>query len=149
MRFQHSALIVQLLAGVKVIEVDDHGVLLHIRDKAIEPHSLFVHQRDDIAGIDDVGSKLAVHYEILLSEFDDAVRVIRSVGLIHREGEVKLVALLQIAHARLETIESHAHIRDELEGVLLRGLFYQFMNASLIVGIEVVRYGDVAVCHVK
>ena len=80
-----------------------------------------------------------------LGHVNDALLFVGAVALIDGEGEVERVAFVEVAHTLLKTVERHAEMGDELEGMCGGGLFELFVDAGFVVGVEGVGYGDVAV----
>ena len=139
------SLVVKLLAGIERIEVDDHHFVFDIDHEAIEAVALFVDQGEHGAGIDGVFVEAAVDVEGRFGHFDDALLFVGAVAFIDGEGEVERVAFVEVAHTLLKTVERHAEMGDELEGMCGGGLFELFVDAGFVVGVEGVGYGDVAV----
>lgn len=143
------ALEVEFFASVNLVEVENDGAVFDFDDKTVEAHAVFVHEGDDVAGINGVVSEFAVDAEHVLADFDDAFGIVRAVALFDAEGEVEGVASVEFGNVALEGFEAHAEVGDELEGVFGGCLFEEFMDAGFVVGVEVVSDCDIAVGHIR
>ena len=133
----HLALKYEVHAGIGVVEVNGHGLLLYVHYEAIHALALGIHEGNDVAGIDLLVVKLTVYTEDVLVYIEHEVVAAVTVGLVLGEGEVEGVALLQVLELGLESLEGEAQASGELEGMLGGSLFYKFLYAFKL-GIHVV-----------
>ena len=144
-RLEHFAAEMEVAAGQEMVEVNDHGLFVHLHNDTVEAIAVGVGQRDDIARIDVFLVETAVDGEHLLVEFDDVLLHIGAVRRVHAEIEIKFVAFGEGHNVAFEGFEHGAKAADKLERMLGGRLLNEFMNALGIVGIEFVGKGDVLV----
>ena len=144
----HPTAEVQVFAGERVVEVDDHCTLFHLKHQALKAVAVGVDEWQHGAGVDGVLVEAVVDAEEFLVEFHHVFLHIGTVGFVNGQGEVESLALGQGRNFGLETVEGHAEAGDELEGVLLGSLLHQFVNAFFVVGEEFVCHGDIPVGHI-
>ena len=147
---EHLAFEGEAHACVGVVEVDGHGLVLHLYYEAIHALAIGIHEGDDVAGIDLLVVKLAVHAEDLLVYVKHEVFAAVAVGFLLGEGKVEGVALLQVLELLLESLEGEAQTCGKLEGLLGGSLLYELALAFKL-GIHVVRYDNrlagIDFCH--
>ena len=141
----HFAAKVQGLAGKGMVEVYRNGVFLHLGHQTLETVAVGIDQGQHGAGIYALFVETAVDAEHAFVEFHHVLLHVRTVSLLNRKREVKLVAGGEAAYFLLKGIERKAHAGDELEGVVFRGFLYKFVNAFGVVGKEFVCHGDILV----
>ena len=138
-------------ACVGVVEVDGHGLVLHLYYEAIHALAIGIHEGDDVAGVDLLVVKLAVHAEDLLVYVEHEVLAAVAVGLLLGEGKVEGVALLQVLELLLESLEGEAQTCSKLEGLLGCSLLHE-LTLAFKLGIHVVRYDNrlagIDFCHI-
>ena len=141
----HFAAKVQWLAGKGMVEVNRNGVFLHLGHQTLETVAVGIDEGQHGAGIYALFIETAVDAEHAFVEFHHVLLHVRTVSLLDREREVKLIAGGEAAYFLLKGIERKAHAGDELEGVVFRGFLYKFVNAFGVVGKEFVCHGDILV----
>ena len=134
---EHLALEGESHACIGVVEVDGHRLILHLYYEAIHALAIGIHEGDDVAGVDLLVVKLAVHAEDLLIYVEHEVLAAVAVGLLLGEGKVEGVALLQVLELLLESLEGEAQTCGKLEGLLGGSLLYELALAFKL-GIHVV-----------
>ena len=134
---EHLTLEGESHAGIGVVEVDGHRLILYLYYEAIHALAIGIHEGDYVAGIDLLVVKLSVHAEDLLVYVKYEVVAAVAVGLLLGKGEVEGVALLQVIELSFESLESEAQACSKLEGLLGGSLLYEFFNAFKL-GIHVV-----------
>lgn len=136
---------VQGFAGKGMVEVNRNGVFLHFCHEALETVAVGIDEGQHGAGIYALFIETAVNAEHAFIEFHHVLLHVRTVSLLNREREVKLIAGGEAAHFLLKGIERETHAGNELEGVVFRGFLYKFVNAFGVVGKEFVCHGDILV----
>ena len=137
-------------ACIGMVEVDGYGLVLYLHYKAIHALAIGIHEGDDVAGIDLLVVKLAVHAEDLLVYVKHEVLAAVAVGLLLGEGEVKGISLLEVLELLLESLEGEAQTCSKLEGLLGGSLLHE-LTLAFKLGIHVVRYDNrlarIDFCH--
>jgi len=137
-------------ACVGVVEVDGHGLLLHLYHEAVHALAVGIDEGNHVAGVYLLVVKLTVDAEDVLVNVEDEVVAAVAIGLVLGEGELKGVALFQVLELLFESLEGEAEAGGELEGVFLSSLLYKLFHA-FILGIHVIRYGNrlagIDFCH--
>ena len=147
----HLAHIVEIASGQRVIQVEFHLVVSHIEHQSLKAHALFVDQGQDGAGIDLCFVETSVDVEHLFGHLDHVFLLVGAERLFHAEREIEAVARIEFCHLGLESRQCSRKAGDELEGVLLGSFFKDFVDALLVVRIELISHGDIAIfvfCHV-
>ena len=122
---------------IGVVEVDGYGLVLYLHYETVHALAIGIHEGDDVAGVDLLVVKLAVHAEDLLVHVEHEVLAAVAVGLLLGEGEVEGVALLQVLELLLESLEGEAQTCGKLERLLGGSLLYKLALAFKL-GIHVV-----------
>ena len=142
----------EIASGQRVIQVEFHLVVSHIEHQSLKAHALFVNQGQDGAGIDLCFVETSVDVEHLFGHLDHVFLLVGAERLFHAEREIEAVARIEFCHLGLESRQCSRKAGDELEGVLLGSLFKDFVDALLVVRIELISHGDIAIfvfCHVR
>lgn len=140
--------VVERLAGIEVVAVQAYAVGAHLYDDGIEMIAVLIDEGDDVSLKNLILHEFAVHCKDALRHVDDALFHVGAIGLFGLESEVEGVALGERGDVLFKSVEGHAHIADELEGMFGGGLFEEFLLSFRIGGEEVVGYGDVFV-HIR
>lgn len=134
------ALEVEVLAGERVVEVDDDGVVFELKHKALKAHAVCINQRQYGTGVNHVLVEAAVDGKCLLWQFDDVVLLVGAISLVNFQHKVESFAFGQGQYLVFKRVECNAKARDKLEGVLDGSLLDQFVNAFVVVGVQFVCY---------
>lgn len=134
------ALEVEILAGERVVEVDDDGVVFELEHKALKAHAVGINQGQYGAGVNHVLVEAAVDGKCLLGQFDDVVLLVRAISLDNFQHKVESFAFGQGQYFAFKRVECNAKARDKLEGVFDGSLLNQFVNAFVVVGVQFVCY---------
>ena len=148
----HLAHIVEIASGQRVIQVEFHLVFSHVEYQSLKTHALFVDQGQDGAGIDLCFVETSVDVKHLFGHLDHVFLLVGAERLFHAEREIEAVARIEFCHLGLESRQCSRKAGDELEGVLLGSFFKDFVDALLVVRIELISHGDIAIfvfCHVR
>ena len=130
----------QGLACQGVVGVDGHAVFLNADDTCHEPLVVLVGHRDDGSGEDVLTVKLAVDDERLALQVVYTLFVVFAESLGWRQGEVELVAWLQLDEMLLEGIERESQACDEIERLALLGLFNEVFLVFLVDRVKRIAY---------
>ena len=136
---------VQGLAGKGMVEVNRNGVFLHLGHQTLETVAVGIDEGQHGTGIYALFIETAVDAEHAFIEIHHVLLHVRTVSLLNRKREVKLIAGGEAAHFFLKGIERKAHAGDELEGMVFRRFLYEFVNAFGVVGKKFVCHGDILV----
>lgn len=134
------ALEVEVLAGERVVEVDDDGVVFELEHKALKAHAVGINQGQYGAGVNHVLVEAAVDGKCFLGQFDDVVLLVWAISLVNFQHKVESFAFGQGQYFAFKRVECNAKARDKLEGVLDGSLLNQFVNAFVVVGVQFVCY---------
>lgn len=147
---QHLTFEHETHAGIGVVEVNGHSLILHLHHETVHALAVGIHEGDYVARINLLVIKLAIHAEDLLVHVEYEVLAAVTIGLIFGKGEVKGVALLQVLELLLESLEGEAQTCGELERLLCSCLLYEFLHAFILC-IHVVRHDNrlagIDFCH--
>lgn len=131
---------VEILAGERVVEVDDNGVVFELKHKSLKAHAVGINQRQYGTGVNHVLVEAAVDGESLLGQFDDVVLLVGAISLVNFQHKVESFAFGQGQYIVFKRVECNAKARDKLEGVFDGSLLYQFVNTFVVVGVKFVCY---------
>ena len=129
----HITAIAHGLASQLMVEVHKHLVVGDLDHLPLDTHALLGHHRHDGALADMLVVKLAVDVEDLLLQFVHQVGVLDAEGVLGLQGEVKLLALLEVDNVVVETLdERQIHAEDKRIGMLL----IKLEHTGLLVAID-------------
>ena len=134
---QHLTLKYEVHASVGMVEVDGHCLILYLYYEAIHALAFCIDEGDDVACVNLLVVKLAVHAEDILVYIKYEVVATIAIALLLGEGKVEGIALLQVIELSLKSLEGEAQACGELKRLLGCSLLYEFFNAFKL-GIHVV-----------
>lgn len=141
----HFALEVQILASQRMVQVNDHRVVLHLKHQALKAVAIAVNERKHGTGVNHFLVEVTVDAENLFVEFKHMFLLVRAVSIVNLQHEVESLASLQFVYFCFKSIKRHTHTGDKLERVFSRSFFYEFVNTFFVIGVQFVSHRNILV----
>ena len=141
----HFALEVQILASQRMVQVNDHRVVLHLKHQALKAVAIAVNERKHGTGVNHFLVEVTVDAENLFVEFKHMFLLVRAVSIVNLQHEVESLASFQFVYFCFKSIKRHTHTGDKLERVFSRSFFYEFVNTFFVIGVQFVSHRNILV----
>ena len=119
-------------AGQGMVEVNPHDLIAHAHHATYETVAILVEQRYDGVFVHVGGVEHAVFHEMILGNVEDHVVAPVAIGMVLADGELEVFAVAILRDVFLESVESHAKARVELQRVALRGFLNQLQTVAVV-----------------
>ena len=119
-------------AGQGMVEVNPHALIAHAHHATYETVAILVEQRYDGVFVHVGGVEHAVFHEMILGNVEDHVVAPVAIGMVLADGELEVFAVAILRDVFLESVESHAKARVELQRVALRGFLNQLQTVAVV-----------------
>ena len=119
-------------AGQGMVEVNPHALIAHAHHATYETVAILVEQRYDGVFVYVGGVEHAVFHEMILGNVEDHVVAPVAIGMVLADGELEVFAVAILRDVFLESVESHAKARVELQRVALRGFLNQLKAVAVV-----------------
>lgn len=119
-------------AGQGMVEVNPHALIAHAHHATYETVAILIEQRYDGVFVHVGGVEHAVFHEMILGNVEDHVVAPVAIGMVLADGELEVFAVAILRDVFLESVESHAKARVELQRVALRGFLNQLKAVAVV-----------------
>lgn len=119
-------------ASQGMVEVNPHALIAHAHHATYETVAILVEQRYDGVFVHVGGVEHAVFHEMILGNVEDHVVAPVAIGMVLADGELEVFAVAILRDVFLESVESHAKARVELQRVALRGFLNQLKAVAVV-----------------
>jgi hypothetical protein len=148
-RRNYATLEVEFLTCQGMVEVDDYYFVLHFQNKPLEAIAVCIYEGNYSAFENNVLLETAVKHEGRLGKLDNVFLLVGTVSFVHAEGEIKLIACVEVLELCFKRFKRHAEFGNKLERMLNGSLFYEFVNTFCVICVKAISHCDVLVHNVK